>query len=148
MRSLENSEKRSSACPVAPAQSRYPRRRGVVTSSSLCTLQRLDSSTVNILAGPSWPPHHAGAIGRGLCTTLGCELRRINLLGTSANNEATSQTLRMDVAGAIIFHSLCSFLEGRERRRSPQSRLSSRSLFRRSRTYTPPALDPPSPCIF
>jgi hypothetical protein len=39
------------------------------------------------------------------------------------HNDSTSPTLRVDVAGAIIFHSLSSFLEGRERRGSPQSRL-------------------------
>src|SRR5215204_4091735 len=78
----------------------------------------------------------------------GYGLPGIYLRPTSVNNESTSHTLRADVAGAIIVHSLTSFLEGRERRSSPQSRLLSRSLFRRSRTYTPPAPDPPSPCIF
>ena len=76
------------------------------------------------------------------------EVRRKPILGTRVNNEATSPTLRVDVAGAIIVHSLSSFLEGRERRGSPQSRLLSRFLFPRSRTYTPPAPHPPSPCIF
>src|SRR5215217_4967224 len=76
------------------------------------------------------------------------EVRRKPILGTSVNKESTSPTLRADVAGAIIVHSLPSFLEGGEHRRSPQSRLLSRSLFRRSRTYTPHAPHPPSPCIF
>src|SRR5215216_7916550 len=84
---------------------------------------------------------------RGVAGRLNRALHEIGL-GTSVNNESTSPTLRVDVAGAIIVHSLTSFLEERERRRSPQSRLLSRSLFRRSRTYTPPAPDPPSPCIF
>src|SRR5215208_4485174 len=35
----ENPERRSSACSIAPSQSHYPRRRGVVYSSSVCTLQ-------------------------------------------------------------------------------------------------------------
>src|SRR5215204_2270859 len=69
----------------------------------------------------------------------GYGLRRIYLRRTSVHNESTSTKFRVDVAGAIIVHSPSSFLEARERRRSPQSRLSSRALFRRSRTYTPPA---------
>src|SRR5215211_1219213 len=76
------------------------------------------------------------------------QLPRILLLRTSVNKESTSPTSRVDVAGAIIIHSRSSFLEGRERRRSSQSRLLSRSLFRRSRTCTPPAPHLPSPCTF
>src|SRR5688572_10474715 len=37
-----------------------------------------------------------------------CELRRIYLPRTWVHNDSTSHTLRVDVAGAIIFHSLSS----------------------------------------
>src|SRR5829696_2591269 len=47
----ENPERRSSAYPIAPSRSRYPRGRDVVTSSSICTLQTNVCSTVNIQAG-------------------------------------------------------------------------------------------------
>src|ERR671913_2636684 len=54
-----------------------------------------------------------------LITYLKGKVRRTPVLGPSVNNESACPTLRVDVAGAIIVHSLSAFLEGREPRRSP-----------------------------